>query len=102
MHYHLQLQKKTQQPKLANTSRSAYTKRTTNKTMEKLLSSPKKQGGNYANDVISLRTKKFSQLSRARKFFASTQANSKKSTLFRMYYLSQPITGLLLKPVNFF
>ena len=53
MHYHLQLQKKALELKLANTGRCAYTKRTADKTMEKLLSTTKKQGGNYAADVTA-------------------------------------------------
>jgi hypothetical protein len=57
MHYHLQLQEKAQQPELANTCRSAHAKRTTDKTLEKLLSTKKKQGGNYASNVTSQRTK---------------------------------------------
>jgi len=57
MHYHLQLQEKAQQLELANTCRSAHAKRTTDKTLEKLLSTKKKQGGNYASNVTSQRTK---------------------------------------------
>ena len=69
MHYHLQLQKKAQQFELADTGRSAYAKRTTDKTMEKLLSATKKQGGNYAADITANAQKIFSLAIGATKIF---------------------------------
>ena len=66
--------------------------------MEKLLSTAKKQGGNYATNLTAYAQKIFSLAVRATKiFFANTHETTFESTLFRMNYLSQPITGLSTK-----
>jgi len=72
--------------------------------MEKLLSKQHKtKGGNHATNLISQRTKKIFLAVKGTKFFLPhTGKQHKKSTLFRMYYLSQPLTGLLTKTSQLF
>lgn len=71
--------------------------------MEKLLSTTKKQGENYAGNVTAHAQKIFSLAFEGyENIFANAQQTTKKSTLFRMNYLSQPITGLLSKTSQLF
>ena len=72
--------------------------------MEKLLSKQHKtKGGNHATNLISQRTKKiFLAVKGTKIFLPHTGKQHKKSILFRMYYLSQPITGLLIKTSQLF
>jgi len=72
--------------------------------MEKLLSKQHKtKGGNHATNLISQRTKKIFLAVKGTKIFCPhTGKQHKKSTLFRMYYLSQPLTGLLTKTSQLF
>ena len=72
--------------------------------MEKLLSKQHKtKGGNHATNLISQRTKKIFLAVKGTKIFCPhTGKQHTKSTLFRMYYLSQPLTGLLTKTSQLF
>jgi len=72
--------------------------------MEKLLSKQHKtKRGNHATSLISQRTKKiFLAVKGTKIFLPHTGKQHKKSTLFRMYYLSQPLTGLLTKTSQLF
>ena len=72
--------------------------------MEKLLSTTKKQGGNHASDVNRPAHKKYflSYGGHENIFCQRPNKTVKKSTLFRMYYLSQPTTGLLTKTSQLF
>ena len=72
--------------------------------MEKLLSTTKKQGGKYATNLNRPTHKKYFLSYRGHEniFLPTPQQTTKKSTLFRMIYLSQPITGLLTKTSQLF
>jgi hypothetical protein len=72
--------------------------------MEKLLSKQHKtKGGDHATNLISQRTKNIFLAVKGTKIFLPTHGKQLHySTLFRMYYLSQPVTGLLNKTSQLF
>jgi hypothetical protein len=67
--------------------------------VEKLLSKQQKaKGGTYAVNVTGPRTKNIFFAIKGTKIFLPAHGKDlNKSTLFRMYYLSQPLTGLVTK-----
>ncbi len=67
--------------------------------MEKLLSTTKKQGGKYGYTLSSQRTKNICYCCGSNRniFLPTRSVSTKKSTIFRMTYLSKPITGLFTK-----
>ena len=71
--------------------------------MEKLLLFNQTKGGNYADNLTGQRKKKFAiAMGATANIFCKHTGTAKKSTVFRMYYLSQPIQGLLLKTSQLF